>query len=338
MAFAPCRNPNCSKQGQSHPNCHCYSSRPVPAGMEAPGTTMMAEGGVVGCTGSHDPKCEYHLPSDTSETFHNAVTHHGLSNLIKQSSKSDLDVKNPHRAFDNYINASRRGSKKYHSVVKSTFDKEKHGLSSNPDSLQKYMDNVKTNPESAMELGSGIGNTSPSHVIDLAGAVGAAGKYLESIKPSQTATGPLNSPVPPSQQQQASYNRQVHLVEQPLSIIEHVKNGSLLPQDLQTLSTVYPKLYAKLQGSIMEHIIDVKTDNKTVPYHSRISLSQFLGQPMDTTMTQGAMLAAIQANTPKVPQEPPGKAKKPSKPSLAQQEKLNGMFETETQQLQNKEK
>lgn len=324
MAQGPCLNPNCNSAGRPHPNCRCYEK--------------MAEGGVAGCNGPHDPKCKYHLPSDPSEIFQNAVSHQGLSNLIKQSSKSPLDTdENKHRGFDNYIDANRKGAKKYGNVIGSSLSKGKQDLSANPEDLQQHFDDFNSNPDSTFETGSSISNVSPIHAADLATTVGAASSYLQSIKPASTPNGPLSNPIPVSDLQMRSYERQVHLVEQPLHIVEHIKNGTLLPKDIQTISAVYPKMYNRLKASVMEHIIDTKEAKKEIPYSQRLSLSMFLGQPMDPVMSQPAMLAAITANAPKPPPQPPqGKSKGSSKTAATQQDKVQEMLETTTQSLQQK--
>lgn len=339
--YGPCKNPNCNHYGRSHPNCHCYDNIPsttlAQEGLEKPGTTTKnyAEGGTASnCDGMHGEKCEYHMPSDPSEVFHGALIHHGLSNLIKQTSKTDLDDmdKNPHRAFDNYIGSSRKGTKKYSKTIKSTFDNEKPELQSNPKNLDKQMENFKTNPSTAIDAGAAIGHVSPEHSVDLSATIGNASNYLDSIKPKPTANGPLNEPFPVSHAQEYAYDRQVHLVEQPLTIISRIKSGELLPQDTQTLQTVYPKLYEKLKHSVGEEIINAKTSKKEIPYKTKLSLSLFLGQPMDSTLSQPVMQAAMLVNAPKQPQQNPGNTKKAaSKPSVSQQEKVNEMFETNTQ-------
>lgn len=322
MAQGPCLNPSCSSQGRPHPNCRCYSH--------------MAEGGQAGCNGPHDPKCVHHMPADPSDIFSNAVAHHGLSNLIKQTSKTDLDVdnKNPYRAFDGYLGASRKGSKQYSKSIKNIFGSEKHKLSGNAENLNNQLENFKLNPSSAIEAGSAVGLVSPEHGIDLSSTIGNATNYLDSIKPKAVSGGALSNPLPISGIQKQMYDRQVGIVEQPLSALSHVKNGSLTPQDVKTLNLVYPKLYEKLKHSVGEEIIETKAAGKSIPYNTVLGLSALLGSPLDSTMEQSSMQAAMVANAPKVPQEPQGKTKKPSKPSLAQQEKLNGMYATETQKLQ----
>lgn len=333
--YSTCKNTSCAKFNQSHPNCRC----PVTPGMEAPGTTSMAEGGQVpACDGPHDPKCEYHMPQDSSEVFHNAVAHHGLSNLIRQTSKTDLDSlnKDPYRAFDNYVDASKKGAKKYSQSVEGSLTGRQPELRHDKENLEKYLDKFKDNPDSILESGSNISQVSPDHGAEVGAAVGAASSYLDSIKPKPQSNGPLSDPSPVSKIQMYGYERQVKMVEQPLHILKHIKDGSLQPQDIQTINTVYPKLANRLKSSIMEQVINTKSKKQEIPYKTRIALSQFLGEPMDSSLIQHNMQMAMLVNAPKPQQQPQGKKKPSSSASISQQQKVNDLYETNTQSTASK--
>jgi hypothetical protein len=182
-----------------------------------------------------------------------------------------------------------------------------------------------------LDVGSNVSSVSPDHGADIGSAIGAASSYLDSIKPQQISNGPLSEPSPVDNIQRLGYDRQLHIVEQPLSILNFIKNGELQTRDITTLSTVYPKLYNKMKSSVMEQVINTKSKGHEIPYKTRLSLSQFLGEPMDSSLEQSNMQMAMLVNAPKPPQQPQGKKKPSSAASISQQQKVNDLYETNTQ-------
>lgn len=201
--------------------------------------------------------------------------------------------------------------------------------------LKNHISDLALSPEKALETGGRLGHYLPEHATQLGALTAQATNYLNSIKPTNTSTGAFNAPVLPSKVQQEQYHRQVDIAEQPLMVMEHVKNGRLIPQDITTLTALYPQLYQKMAGNIQEALVESQTKGKEIPYQRKMALSMFLNQPLDATMTQGSIQAAIQANAPKTPPVPP-EGKKPSKPTMAQMVKQDDMYATNTQDRDSK--
>src|SRR5437899_589863 len=196
-----------------------------------------------------------------------------------------------------------------------------------------------SNPNLALETGGSLNHYLPEHSTQLAALTGTAANYLDSIKPKQAPSGPLDDALPTNKDQEAAYHRQLDIAQQPLIILGHIKEGNLSAQDKQTLTTLYPKLYSKMAKEINESIITAKTDKKAMPYKQRLSLSLFLGQPLDATLTQPVMLAAMMSNTPKAtPQPAQGKKKPATKTAVEQQNKLSDLLETNTQSTDKNQK
>lgn len=206
------------------------------------------------------------------------------------------------------------------------------------DQLNNKLDQVQSNPQSLIDSGNKLGHYLPDHASAATSIVGSAAAYLNSIKPRSIQPVSLDSNLPVSQAATNNYNRQLDIAQQPLLVLQHLKNGSLLPQDIATLNAVYPDLHKSMINKVSQQLIKVKAAGKNVPYQKRMSLSMFLGQPLDSTITQPLMQASMAANAPKGPVEPQGKTKKPSKPSMAQQQKLNDMYATKSQSRESNDK
>lgn len=237
----------------------------------------------------------------------------------------------------NYISQVAKGQKIQSEALKSLFHAGAIAIPQQgiPDAasrakLQDQLDNIAQNPQSALNIGQNIAHYMPDHASAAAQMTAIAQNYLNSIKPKQVSMGPLEDPPPVSKSAQAGYDRQLNIAQQPLMILQHIKTGNIIPQDIATIKTIYPNLYTQMVAGIGQEIITAKNDGKSISYQQKLSLSSFMGQPLDSTMNQSNMLASIMANAPKGPPQPP-QGKKPAKPSMAQQEKLDDMYATNTQ-------
>lgn len=94
-----------------------------------------------------------------------------------------------------------------------------------------------------------------------------------------------------------TFNRYAQVVENPISVLNHVKSATLLPQDLETLVAVYPGLYQTMRTTVMDKLIGKMGKQKTLtlPYSKRMSLSLFLGIPLDSTLTPQSVLSNQQS-------------------------------------------
>ncbi len=171
----------------------------------------------------------------------------------------------------------------------------------------------------------------PDHAAALGTKTANAFNYLQGLKPTQSQGGPLDPIVPASKASQNAYDRQLKIAENPMLVLQHVKNGTIQPQDLKTLHTIYPSLGRSLTAKAAEALIEAKQKNKAIPRKQRHGLSILMGQPLDATQTPMAMQAIIRANAPEQPPEGQGKPKKASSTSLKQIDKAEQMLATPTQ-------
>lgn len=179
------------------------------------------------------------------------------------------------------------------------------------DSLSKRVDSLSQNQEAMMNVGGSIGHYLPQHQIALAATAQNAVTYLSSQKPRPYSGLALDKPLQPTPAGAAVYNRTLGIAEQPLSILGRVKSGTVSPKDIQDLKALYPSLHAAMAQKIVQHMVEHMAKDGTIPYRTRAGLSTFLGQPMDSTFTQPAIMAAQLTHMPKQPpQQPQGEARK----------------------------
>jgi hypothetical protein len=144
------------------------------------------------------------------------------------------------------------------------------------------------------------------HLPDLAPAFSSTATnalgYLTSLKPKQPTTLPYDQFKQTNKSHPDAYDHALKIAEQPLSVMNKIKNGTIIPMEVTALKSMYPKLYQNLTGQLTKQMIEHKHKKIDLPYKTRIGISMFMGQPLDSTMTPQA-LQAIQNVNGKVSQQ-----------------------------------
>ncbi len=343
MADYVCSNPNCGSYAQPHPNCRCSA----PEGHYALG------GAVHYCTTGlgHHKSCEHYADGGHVEinrefatnpdlAVDHSVAQHGLLHTLSRTGYTKS--KEPGREHAEFLDAHHTGRKSLRTHVGSFADKhpnehEHHRKST--EALQAKLDELAADPEKALNIGGNLGDTLPMHAAALAAKAGTAITYLQSIRPQPISGGSLDAKLPVSHMAQREYERQVAIAENPRLVLQHLKNGTLVPQDLATLGTLYPKLRQSLQDEAFQTLADAESSGKHLTHKQKRHLGALLGEPVTFQQTPQACQAIMQANAPEQPPAPAGKQpKKASATELKQIDKVNEMSQTPLQRLQARQK
>jgi hypothetical protein len=209
--------------------------------------------------------------------------------------------------------AALKGEKTITNSVKSIFNPSSSYKIPTP--LPKNVERVKTYVQQAQEDPSILLNAGHPDFPEMSGSFGrsisSAVNYLGSIQPPAPKALPFDTGVkaPPSAHSDI-YNHVLKVTDQPLYILEKVKQGTVIPEEVGAVKTIYPSLYQKLQNQITEHLIEAGSKGAIIPYRTKIGLSAFLGSPIDTTFTP----EAIQAAQPQQQNQPPQGAQTGAQP------------------------
>lgn len=95
----------------------------------------------------------------------------------------------------------------------------------------------------------------------------------------------------PSDMEMRRWARVVAAAEDPHGIVERLADGSITPEDAETMKAVYPELHADISRQIVEKLPQLRS---TLPYQRRLALSIFSGVPVDPAMDP-RVLAELQA-------------------------------------------
>lgn len=160
--------------------------------------------------------------------------------------------------------------------------------------LDKLVTSAQTNPEAFMQkvTNSDLGHYMPDHGSAMAQTMTNQVQYLQSLKPQPYKPGPFDKEIPPSPAQEGRYNRALNIAEQPAIVLQHIKDGTLQDSDILDLHQLYPEVYQKMAQKLTNQATDYQAGEAPIPYKTRMGVSLFLGQPMDSTMNPESIVAA----------------------------------------------
>lgn len=213
------------------------------------------------------------------------------------------------RAMFEAANAAYRGAAKQQKAISSLFKPTTALLETiaapTAKSLQ-LLDRVVTasqvEPEKLMNVSGDLQESMPEHSAALAGISARAVSYLASMRPNTTPDNPLEPPRKPSDVEMAKYNRALTIVEQPLMILKHVKEGTITGQDVTTISTVYPELYDSMKEQVLDKVLEYKQKGIKLDYSTVIGLSVFLGMDLSSSLKPANIMANQAIHAPPMPE------------------------------------
>lgn len=95
----------------------------------------------------------------------------------------------------------------------------------------------------------------------------------------------------PPESQLAKFARYVEAVEDPMSTLDRMHEGTLTSESVEALQAVYPQLYGELVGEVMQQMSEKPA---SYGYGDRVQLSLLLNQPLDPTMQPDFIATAQQ--------------------------------------------
>jgi hypothetical protein len=167
--------------------------------------------------------------------------------------------------------------------------------------LEKSLQEIQTNPDKLFSLNQGDhGHYMPEHQQAMAELTARTSQYLNSLRPNPTRNSPLDPEPVISAQDKAKYDQALSLAEQPLSILSHIKDGTLTSSHMVHMQNLYPTLLGRIRQEMLDKTVDHISDGNEIPYHQKMALSKFMGQPLETSMTpqsiqtiQGALTGGV---------------------------------------------
>lgn len=158
--------------------------------------------------------------------------------------------------------------------------------------LEKYVDSIEKDPGLLLNSQSDQSNYINGYSLAAGETVGRVVQFLSQAKPKEQQLAPLDAPIKPSKAEMEEYHQVLNIADKPLSILNKVSNFTLLPKDVMALNAMYPDLYNKLKMSLTNEMIDVHSKGELIPYKLKQSLSMFMGEPLDSTLSPAGIMGA----------------------------------------------
>lgn len=198
--------------------------------------------------------------------------------------------------------------------------------------LDKELKKLQMDPTPLTKLGEKTSHYIPDHAGAASQTIAAAVNYLNSQRPAEKRPSPLDTPIKPTEGEKSAFNNLLDIAQQPIVVLDKIKNGTLTPVDVNAVKTMYPDLYNRMNQKLMAQVIESQSKDEMIPYTARMGISLFMGQPMDSTMTPSAILAA-QPKPQQDQQQPQGG---PPKKNMNGLSKMSKSYQTSSQALESR--
>lgn len=181
------------------------------------------------------------------------------------------------------------------------------------DKLQERIDHLVANRQDAMSISGDVGHYLPQHASAMALSSARVVTYLTEIKPNTTPKSLLDKPVKINAVAEASYNRALDIAQNPMLVMQNIKNGTLSANDIKHLANMYPRLYVTMKMKLETQMIEAVHDKVEIPYKTKLAMSMFLGQNLDSSISPEAIIAAQPQMQPMSPPGQPGSKATPAR-------------------------
>lgn len=160
--------------------------------------------------------------------------------------------------------------------------------------LDKQVSAFAANPTTFAQgqLDGNLGVYAGDHQLAASATMTRALQYCNQIKPKDAQAGVLNNAVEPSKVEQFRYQRCLDIAHNPNVLFDHIRNGSLQLTDVQDIKSMYPGVYNQMQQNLMNEITKLKDSGKPVPMRIQQSVSLFMGQALNSSMSPSSIIAA----------------------------------------------
>lgn len=236
------------------------------------------------------------LPAKIAESVVNALRNpefmagklaniHGAAQTVSKS--VDKIAK---RAFEPII-AGAEASKEAAKKVLEKEDVEKQ-IKETTDKVQS-VDHMQQHLENSTKAISGV---APKITSALQRTMINGALFLHSKIPDwsdNTSQAPMDAPKSPTPEDNTKWARYYNSVHDPMAVMSAAVNGSVKPEEIETLQAVYPNLYANMKQSLISEIVSKKSKNPdiSIPYQKRLAINDFLGVSLDSTLNPMNVMA-----------------------------------------------
>ena len=163
------------------------------------------------------------------------------------------------------------------------------------------------------DIGPHVEELPPAVQVAAGGQAARALQFLQTILPANAGSPSIMAPgrkVPASVPDQLKFAKAWATVIDPSTAVKDLKRGQLSPIQVQTLKSVYPRIYDGLRMSVLQGIAQADDSGLKIPIHTRQQLGLLLdlqgaGQPAFSDAIVGIVQNAMMQQAQQKPQARP---------------------------------
>ena len=194
--------------------------------------------------------------------------------------------------------------------------------------LDKKAEQLNSKPEDIVNSSGKLGVYASDHTMALGKGITDVSAYLNSQRPKAVQNAPLDKKIEPGPMEKNVYARTLSIAQQPLVVLQHAKDGTIIPKDIVDLKAMYPELYPKMQQEILGALVKHAHDGASLPYASKMGISLLLGEALDSSMNPQAIVSAQPKATNQQPNSGNQMPTKPKKDTAKIGNKTNNLYKT----------
>lgn len=200
------------------------------------------------------------------------------------------------------------------------------------DRLQELASNVDIMGQHMANHTVAINETMPNLSSGIHNAMIASVSFLNEKLPKAPPAFMLSKPWEPNDMQKERFNKYYEAVNNPIGILQQVRDGSITSEALEAVRATHPGLLNDMRTQVMSQMKIEKA--QALPYSVQLSLSKFLGEPLDSSMLMNVKISNQQTFIMSAGQPMPQQTKKKSTQNGLSKLKVSGRAKTETQDLE----
>jgi hypothetical protein len=159
--------------------------------------------------------------------------------------------------------------------------------------------------------------------------------HLKQLKPVARSNGLAFDQKDPTGYQKRTYEKALDLATNPLSILGHIKKGTISSEHVSHMYQMWPELTEHLNKKITERITQAQLSGEKPSYKIRQGLSMLMRTPLESTMTPFSIQSAQSVFVPKAPNTPAQGQGKLQRGTSKLGGKTNKMYNTQTDAAEN---
>ncbi len=177
------------------------------------------------------------------------------------------------------------------------------------------VDIPKPEPSTGINHNQGLADVYPEQNVMMNAAKSRITGYLKNLRPSDIKSKLPFDTAQDDVEATKTYHRALDIANYPLSVVDHINKGTLIPEHIKHLTSMYPEVTNQLQKKITEEVTKAQLKDEKPSYKVRQGLSMLMGTSLDSTLLPANMQAAqaVFQKQQAQQQQPQGKSKGSSK-------------------------